>query len=128
MKKLKIKNKYLRGVLKGMVIAVISLFIINIFEFFDLLPDAVIAGLKVLIIILALFISAYGLIEGNTKKGWLVGIKLALIYIVIVLCCNFLLFNQGFSLKLLLYFCLIMLACILGAMIGVFRKQEPSLD
>ena len=125
MKKITIKNKYLNNIGKALILVSLSLLVINIFEFFNILPEAITAGLKVLVIIIAIFSSAYRMINSQVSKGWLVGIKLAIAYMIILLLINFLLLNQGFSLKLLLYFTLITLSSVLGAMIGVFKKQEP---
>lgn len=58
------------------------------------------------------------------KKGFLEGIIMGLIFIIVMLLIKIILFNSGFGLSTLIYYILLFISSILGGMIGVNKKSE----
>ena len=73
---------------------------------------------------LSFFIGGFILGRKSINKGWLEGIKLGLICIFILFIFNFLAFNQGYSLNNLINYLIVLLANILGSMIGINTKKD----
>lgn len=122
--KFKIKNKYGNELLKSIGYLLIGSLFISTIEYFEIFPTLIIAFLKVSLVVFIITKASYGLIERTTQKGWQSGLKMSLIFITILLVINFIILNIGFNYKLILYILLITLASVLGAMIGVLKKQE----
>lgn len=98
-------------------------FIITFFNYFNIISDKVISIFKILIPVIALFIGGIQIGKRSKSKGWLEGIKLGLIFSVLLIIFNFLAFNDSFKLKYLLFYLIIIISSILGSMIGINRKK-----
>lgn len=96
--------------------------ILTIFNYYDIVTNKLFKVIKVLIPSLALFIGGYKVGNNANKKGYIEGIKLSLIVIVILFMFSYLGFNASFSISLILYYIILIISSMLGAMIGINKK------
>ena len=104
-----------------LVVAVFAI-ILTIFNYYDIVTNKLFKVIKVLIPSLALFIGGYKVGNNANKKGYIEGIKLSLIVIVLLFMFSYLGFNASFSISLILYYIIIIISSMLGAMIGIYKK------
>lgn len=104
-----------------LVVAVFAI-ILTIFNYYDIVTNKLFKVIKVLIPSLALFIGGYKVGNNANKKGYIEGIKLSLIVIVILFIFSYLGFNASFSISLILYYIILIISSMLGAMIGINKK------
>lgn len=119
--------EYLKNLGKSLLyilsIILISTFIITILNYFNIIGSKMLAILKILIILIAMFIGGYLIGKTSKQKGWLEGIKLGSIVIIILALFNLLGLNQNFSSTQLIYYLILIIGCTLGSMIGISRKK-----
>lgn len=101
----------------------ISTFIITILNYFNIISDKIISLFKILIPIISLFIGGFYAGKKSKNKGYLEGLKLGLIFSIILIIFNFLAFNNEFKLKYLLFYFIIIISCILGSCMGINKKK-----
>lgn len=104
-----------------LVVAVFAI-ILTIFNYYDIVTNKLFKVVKVLIPSLALFIGGYKVGNNANKKGYIEGIKLSLIVIVLLFMFSYLGFNASFSISLILYYIILIISSMLGAMIGINKK------
>lgn len=101
----------------------ISTFLITIFNYSGLFSSKATNIFKLIFLILSLFIG--GFISGKkaSKNGWLEGIKLGSIFMILFLLSSILL--QSFHMKNIIFYCIILGSTTFGSMVGI-NKQEDS--
>ena len=104
-----------------LVVAVFAI-VLTIFNYYDIVTNKLFKVVKVLIPSLALFIGGYKVGNNANKKGYIEGIKLSLIVIVLLFMFSYLGFNASFSISLILYYIILIISSMLGAMIGINKK------
>lgn len=116
-----IKN-YLIAIGYFLLVVAVFAIILTIFNYYDIVTNKLFKVIKVLIPSLALFIGGYKVGNNANKKGYIEGIKLSLIVIVILFMFSYLGFNVSFSISLILYYIILIISSMLGAMIGINKK------
>lgn len=116
-----IKN-YLIAIGYFLLVVAVFAIILTIFNYYDIVTNKLFKVIKVLIPSLALFIGGYKVGNNANKKGYIEGIKLSLIVIVILFMFSYLGFNASFSISLILYYIILIISSMLGAMIGINKK------
>ena len=78
------------------------------------------------VIIMIILFLIMGIIEGinSEKKGFIAGFKIGLLFIVIMLLLNLVIFQSKFSISRLIYYIILLFSSIFGAMIGINRKKK----
>ena len=117
---------YLKKVLTSFIyfsiVFFIFLFIITTLYYFGLISYNTSNILKLIILIVSLFISGFINGKKSNKNGWFEGIKLSIIYLIIIILIN--LFIGDFSFKNIIFYLIIMITCILSSMIGINVKTK----
>ena len=102
----------------GMIICfTIIASILNYFFSISILP------FKIIIPMLSLFLSSFTLGKSIKKKGYIGGIKFALIFIILLSILK-ILFKINFNFKTLIIFILCLFSSIIGSTIGVNSKND----
>lgn len=118
-------KKYGFGLLYSIAIILIFSLLINCFYYFDMINPTVYRYLTLIVPLLALMVGGIFVGRRSSKKGWLEGIKIGSIIIVFFFIFSFLAFNQGLSLKQLLFDLILMVSSIFGSMLGInFPKRQ----
>lgn len=97
-------------------------FLITILSYFNLLNSHILTITELLILFVSLLIG--GLIVGkkSNKNGWLEGLKLGLIFLLIIIILNFLFIKENIGIKNVLFYCIIISTITFGSMIGIQKK------
>lgn len=113
---------YLKSFLWFIISLISLLLIINILYYFDIINNNLIKYLKIIIILVSSFLS--GLVRGyhSLNKGYINGLKLS--GIIIILLFIFSLILKEFNFKDIIYYLIIVLTITFGSMIGISRKTN----
>lgn len=78
--------------------------------------------LEIIIPMLAMFLGGFQIGKRSKQKGWLEGIKLSLLFLILLILFQYLGLHSNFSIKSLLFYFLIIISSVLGSMVGINRK------
>lgn len=101
-------------------------FIVTLLNYVGLFSLSLVKIFSYITPFLSFFIGGVILGKKSITKGWLEGLKLGLISIVILFCFNFLALNQGYTIANFILYIIVFLGCILGSMIGINMKKEQN--
>ena len=99
-------------------------FIVTLLSYFNIISDKIVSIFKIIIPIISLLIGGYYIGKNSNKKGYIEGLKLGLIFSIILIIFNFLAFEHSFKLKYVLFYIIIIISSMLGSMIGVNKKRD----
>ncbi len=119
--------KYLKKLGIAFLITVGSLFILlfiaTIFNYFDLFSYKVMHISIIIVPIIALILGGLYIGKKATKKGYLEGLKLGLLFSILLLIINLIL-GEGINLKDIIFYLILIISCIFGSMIGINLKKS----
>ena len=99
-------------------------FIITILSYFNLMSDKVVSIFKIIIPVISILIGGFYIGKKSNKKGFIEGLKLGLIFIILLTIFNYLAFDYSFKFKYLLFYLILIVSSILGSMIGINKKRD----
>mgnify|MGYP003316089213 CR=1 FL=1 len=118
---------YIKKLSKSLLISIISFIILltinTLFIYLNIFKGNIITITNIIIPILSIFIGSFILGNNISKKGWLEGLKLGILYIIFYTIINLIIYNN-FNIKLLLYYSILVIGSILGGMIGITKKRK----
>lgn len=100
-------------------------FIFTLLNYIGLLNNTTINIIKIIIPVISMFIGGFTIGKKTGKKGWLEGLKLSLIFLVILTLFNYLGLNSNLSLKVGIYYLILVISTMFGSIIGV-NKYRPE--
>ena len=119
--------KYLKKLGIAFLITVGSLFILlfiaTIFNYFDLFSYKVMHISIIIVPIISLILGGLYIGKKATKKGYLEGLKLGLLFSILLLIINLIL-GEGINLKDIIFYLILIISCIFGSMIGINLKKS----
>ena len=118
-------NKYLISYLYTLIIILISNIFLTIFNYFNIINPNVNKILMPLIIILSLFIGSYNLGKKTNKKGYLEGLKYAIIFIIFTVIIT-LITKEKLNLSNILIYIIYTISSISGATLGINKKTTQE--
>ena len=116
-------KKLLSNFLFAFIFIIILIGITTFFSYFNILNNNIIKIIKLLIPIIAIFISSFRMGKCGKKRGYLQGIYLGISFISFIFLIN-LLFFKSLDLKLLIYYLIILLVSAFGGMFGITKKSN----
>lgn len=120
--------KYLKTIAKivGIMIAIILFFTftITLFHYFNIIGKTTVTILEITGPIIALFIGGFLIGKESKQKGWLEGLKLAVIFIIFIILFNYLGLKNNLEWKNLFYYFILTITCVFGSMIGINKKAQ----
>lgn len=101
-------------------------FIGTLFNYIGFFNNTFIKIIKIIIPIISMFIGGFIFGKKQGKNGWLEGLKLSLIFVIILSLFNYLGLNCNFTIKSIIYYIILIISTILGSIIGVnkFKPRE----
>lgn len=105
-------------------IIAISTFLLTILNYFDIIGKSMLSIFKILVALISLFVGGFLIGKKSKQKGWLEGLKVSLIFIVILILFNILGLSQKIELKNILYYLILIISCMFGGMIGINKKNQ----
>lgn len=112
------------SILYFILFIIIANIFITLFNYFNILNIGIIKILKFLIPISAIAINSYILGKKSVKKGFLEGLKLGSLIVIIFLLIT--LVTNTFNYKSLIYYLVMILISILSSMLGINRREEKN--
>ena len=120
--------KYLKNIIfsLGLVIIVLLVFsfILTVLSYFNIVNDSLTTIFKMLIPIISVLSSGILMGINSTKSGWLEGLKLGILIIILLFLFNLLGLNNTFKINQLLFYGILIFTSIVGSMIGITRKMK----
>ena len=120
--------KFIKNISISILYIIVSIllltFITTILSYFNIISDKTLSIFKMAILIISMFIGGDYLGKRSDKKGWLEGLKLSLIFIILLIIFNFLAFKDSLSIKSILYYIIIIISSIFGSMVGISMKKN----
>lgn len=118
--------KYFKRILTSFLFAVGSIlvltFLITTLNYFDIIGGKFMSVSKVIIPLFSLALGGFILGKGANKNGWIEGLKLGLIIIILIALGN-LIFSQSIIAKDFIFYALLLISCIFGSMFGINMKK-----
>lgn len=102
---------------------IILTFLITTLNYFNLFSSGLVSVFKIIIPIVSLFIGGFRIGKKSTKKGWLEGLKLSLIFTIILILFNLLGLGNKMEFKNILYYMIIIASCMFGGMLGINKTE-----
>ncbi len=123
---MKMMNRYLRGI--GFILGsfVIFLILLSLGYYMNLFSSNVVSYLKLLFPVLSMMLGGFFIGKRSKQKGWLEGIKLGILPLVLFFLLSYLGFGIGLNLKMFFYQLILLLSCIFGSILGINRQKTPK--
>ena len=117
---------YLKTIYKPLLYLFSTILILNliitIFSFFNIFSCNITIYLKFITGIVAFIIGGYKIGQKSLKKGYLEGIKLGLIGIIIMIILSIIF--KGFKYRSFIYYIVLIISSVIGSMIGINKKNK----
>jgi len=104
-----------------LIILLTTLFITSL-NYFNVIGKNMLSIFKILIAVSTLFIGGFMMGKKSKQKGWLEGLKLGLIFIIILVLFNTLGLQNKIEFKNILYYMILIISSIFGGMIGINKS------
>lgn len=102
----------------------ISLIILTLLNYYNMLNNGIISIIKITIPIVAFFIGGFLLGKSSKKKGWLEGLKFGFITILIFILINYIGFRDSFKFKSIIFYSTLIISSIFGSIFGINKKID----
>ena len=112
----------LKSTLLIIVLLLISATIINILYYFDIINNNLIKYLKILLSIFSFFIGGLYIGKKSDSKGYLNGLKLSLVIIVVMFLLSIIINN--FKISRIIYYFITSICITFGSMIGINKNEK----
>lgn len=109
---------YIIGIIVG------TTMLITVLNYFNIITGTTLTITKILICVVSLFTGGVVIGRRSSKKGWLEGLKLSLIFLILLIIFNYLGLDSSLEFKNLLYYLIIIVSCIFGSIIGINKKID----
>jgi len=123
---MKMMNHYLKGI--GWILGsfVVFLIILSFCYYVNLFSSSIISYLKLLFPMISMMLGGIFIGRRSKQKGWLEGIKLALVPLILFFLLSYLGFGISLNLKMFFYQLILLLSCIFGSILGINRQKTPK--
>ena len=115
--------KYINELIKIIVVIITSIIILSILSYFNIISENTHNIIRIIILFIMLFLSGLSLGKKKEKKGYLDGIILSGIILIIFFMLR-LIFVRSFDLSILVYYLLIALVTTSGSILGINKKKN----
>ena len=115
--------KYLKTISYIFMCVILFTFFIDIFYYFNFISTGLYKILKIMILLVSIFINCIFLGKDSNKNGYLEGMKLSFILVIILFILN-IIFREEIKIKILLYYFIIFLTSSFGSILGINIKEK----
>lgn len=117
---------YLKSLLAILIPFFVLLLTITILSYFDIMSTTISNYFKIIIPVISMMIGGFYLGKRSKEKGWLEGIKIGLIFLILLFIFSYLAFSKGMNLRTLIYYFILLISSMLGSMIGINKKKTTT--
>lgn len=118
-----LKN-YGKSLLSILINVVVLTIITTVFQYFEIIKGDVLSVFKIIIPIISILIGSFILGRNSNKLGYVEGLKLGGIVVLIFLIIGYLILRKTFKPIVILYYVIILICSMLGSMIGINTKKK----
>ena len=122
--KLLLIKKYLKSLGICFVLLLFLNLLITLLNYINIVNLQFINVFSYVIAFISCFISSLYLGKNSNNTGYIEGIKLGLIIIIIFILINYLLINSVFKLNNIIIYIIILISSIIGSMLGINLKKD----
>ena len=115
-------KKFVKAITYVISISLVVTILVTVLSYFNIFNDGIIKFLKLLTPIISIFIGGFIMGRGTNKKGYIEGIKLALVIDFIFILISILLNN--FKVESLIFYIILFITSIFGSIIGIQKKVK----
>lgn len=105
-------------------VTIVLTFIMTLLNYFNIITGSVLTITKIIITFIAIFIGGFIIGKKSKTKGWLEGIKIGIIILIILSIINFLILKVNFEFRIILYDIIILFSCTFGSIIGINLNHQ----
>lgn len=116
-------KKYLKSLGYIFVLIITLTFLVTILNYIGLFKGTFFTILKFIIPAISMFIGGVIIGKNSEKKGWLNGLKIGVIAILIIVLVSVIAKNT-FNIKNIIYYIMLLAICVFGSMIGISKKNN----
>lgn len=107
-------------------ILLISTLVVTILNYFNIFGSKLVTFFKIVIALISMFVGGFIMGKNSKQKGWLEGLKLGLIILLILVLMNYLILRQSFEIRNLVYYLILLSSSVFGSMIGINKKAQDN--
>lgn len=115
-------KKYFVLMASAILLILITFILETMLYYFNIITPSIYNIIKIIMLLLSFFIPSFILGLSASKKGYLEGIKFSLPLLLVFLVTSIIV--KAFTIKVLLFYFIILLASSFGSMLGISRKKE----
>jgi putative membrane protein (TIGR04086 family) len=121
---MKLVKKY--GLCIGYSIGIFMIlsFLMTLLSYFNIISYKLVNIFSIAIPIISMIVGGFMLGKRSHKKGWLCGIKISIIYLLIVMLFNLILIHPNYSIKMVIYYLIIVISACFGGMLGINKTKS----
>lgn len=112
------------SLLISIILSLVLTFIMTLFNYINIINLNIVNIFSYIVPFISFFIGAFILGKKSLNKGWLEGLKLGIISIIVLFIFNFLAFDQGYTLQNIILYIIVLISNILGSMLGISTKKD----
>ena len=117
-------NEYIKSLLIIFLLIILFSLIVNLLYYFDIINNNTIKYFKMLLLLLSFFLGGIYMGKHSNNKGYLKGLKLSLLVIILFLIFGFIFHNLDY--KRLIYYFITAICITFGAMLGINKKIDNN--
>lgn len=114
------------GIMVGVLIGgtIILALLLSILNYFNIFSGIIGKSIICLFMVGTSLYAGYYCGKKAEKKGFIEGLKIGLLFILVLLLLNLVFFSSSFSLPRMVYYIIILTTCMIGSMIGINKKTS----
>ncbi len=115
-------KKYLKSILGAFIIIIVSMFLVALLHYFNIINNFFVNIFKIIVIFGSLFYSGFIMGKGSKKMGYIAGLQSGLIIDLVLIIYN-LIVKNGFSIKSIIFYIILLAISTIGGMIGISKSN-----
>ena len=116
--------KYLKGFLYILMGLLVTCLLLTTLNYFNVVSPSILKILKVIGIFISIFIGGFYIGKNSNSKGYIEGIKIGFIIILLSLILNVIIFKENFKIDIFIYYVIILVSSVFSSIIGINKKAK----
>lgn len=100
--------------------------LVTFLNYINIIGSKTLSIVQIIIPLFSLFLGGFVIGKRSLKKGWLEGLKLGGIFLLILILFQYLGLQIHFSIKIIIFYLLLLVSSIFGSMLGINKKTQQN--
>ncbi len=118
-------KNYFKAIAYTFLYLIVLILLLTMLHYFNIINDSLLDIGKLIAVFISLFIGGFKVSKQELKKGWLAGLKLSLMIIIIFFLLS-LCFSFKIGLRTLIYYLIIITSAMMGSIIKINKKDKSN--